>query len=710
MANYVSKHTGAQIDAAVVQVGVLDGKVTAISEEIEQIKDATSNKPFTETGDLVTFNGVEGSPLEIKGAYDNTAANAITAKLVHCGQNIVDQSLAFDGNGTSVYKDGWIVFSRTQEEAEASGALKYFHAEISEKTTLRPGRKYRVFVEFAEDMAVTGIWSLTFAQNNVSECIRTSIGGLTNSNNPNELGVSGVYSGVVETKESYGSAVYLGIRNIGYFAKGAYGTIKYRFWIEPTDDDAIVSEQFTKDNNDTYIPYTGTTYTETLAAGHTGSYAWPTLTAKAGVNNIAVSHGTITVNGETPGSGVIVTNPENTFKPDDFNILVMNLDGDVSGMTKKDAKILDFSFSGAKLLSYPCIGKTGSVSTKKQGSSSISIGEKLGAAFDEELGGIFNLNFEFDEAIEIVEGWGAHKTYTFKANTVDKSHLLNVCSCKQWGDLVRNNSEAPAVLKALPNGGAIDGIPCVIVLNGKFYTAGTFNIPKDGWMGGDPLVILCADTHCAATQFKGLATLNGDFKIEYVKDESDTDWILPSLNAAIQSVMDSDGSNMDVVGQHVHLPIAIDYYIHTADEAGIDCVDKNYLLICYDKTQWFIIPYDRDNTYGNGTLKTATFYAPNVSATYEDIANTNRLMYLIRNYKTAELKARAIATRAGVKSEANVTNVFTNFAAGFPSAVLEEDARRWPLLPATNVANLWRILNWYRLRRIMLDAELDAMT
>lgn len=36
MANYVSKHTGAQIDAAVENVGVLDGKVTTLSEEIAE--------------------------------------------------------------------------------------------------------------------------------------------------------------------------------------------------------------------------------------------------------------------------------------------------------------------------------------------------------------------------------------------------------------------------------------------------------------------------------------------------------------------------------------------------------------------------------------------------------------------------------------------------------------------------------------------------
>lgn len=39
MANYVSKHTGAQIDAAVENVGVLEGKVTTLSEEIDALKE-----------------------------------------------------------------------------------------------------------------------------------------------------------------------------------------------------------------------------------------------------------------------------------------------------------------------------------------------------------------------------------------------------------------------------------------------------------------------------------------------------------------------------------------------------------------------------------------------------------------------------------------------------------------------------------------------
>lgn len=38
MANYVSKHTGAQIDSAVDKVPVIEGKVAALTEEIAGLK------------------------------------------------------------------------------------------------------------------------------------------------------------------------------------------------------------------------------------------------------------------------------------------------------------------------------------------------------------------------------------------------------------------------------------------------------------------------------------------------------------------------------------------------------------------------------------------------------------------------------------------------------------------------------------------------
>ena len=84
-------------------------------------------------------------------------------------------------------------------------------------------------------------------------------------------------------------------------------------------------------------------------------------------------------------------------------------------------------------------------------------------------------------------------------------------------------------------------------------------------------------------------------------------------------------------------------------------------------------------------------------------------MYLIKTHAADRLKARAIELREGASSEANVYKVFINFMQGIPTQILDEDVRLYPTIPSTNVHNLAQILNWYRLRCIAVDAEIDAM-
>lgn len=317
---------------------------------------------------------------------------------------------------------------------------------------------------------------------------------------------------------------------------------------------------------------------------------------------------------------------------------------------------------------------------------------------------------KFDNAFEAKEGWGAQKKYCFKANYIDHSHSRNIGSCRIWGQIVKNRANVPTELSSLPNGGAIDGFPCIIMLNGKFHGLYTWNIPKDGWMFGSPKAILCADTHCDATRFKGLATLNGDFELEYVEDEDNADWVLPSINRAIQAVLDSDGNNLDTtVGQYIDIPSAIDYYIHTVYESADDGTDKNYILVTFDGAKWYFSAYDRDTVYGlnwDGKKFNSPWHG---TVTFNSYAELHRLMGLIKTGKASELEARAKQLRLGALSEENIAMVFTNFAASIPSQILDEDARVWPTIPSTNASNTAQILNWYRLRVQSIDAAVDAL-
>lgn len=267
-------------------------------------------------------------------------------------------------------------------------------------------------------------------------------------------------------------------------------------------------------------------------------------------------------------------------------------------------------------------------------------------------------------------------------------------------------------IQALPNGGAVDGFPCVIMLNGEFHGLYTWNIPKDGWMFGMddstiPQAILCADTQNDACGFKAAATLTNDFDLEYVSDESNSAWVLTSLNTLISACMNTDGTDLDTtVARYLDWDSAIDYLIFTALLGGNDMYRKNYLLATYDGTKWFFSAYDMDTTYGLNWKGTG-FYSSNVYPKLTDF--NHKVMELIKTYKADELKARYDEIRNRVMSEDNLYLMFTNWAAGISSSLLLEDAKKWPTLPSTSASNTAQILNWYRLRSAIIDNEAKTL-
>ena len=373
-----------------------------------------------------------------------------------------------------------------------------------------------------------------------------------------------------------------------------------------------------------------------------------------------------------------------------YGLPILYLDGDISAMTKDVAVDLQYRYKDL----------SGKASVKWQGNSSLQYPKK-------------NYTVKFDTAFEAADGWGAQKKYCVKANYIDFTHCRNVVSAKLWGQIVASRNPANASLAACPNYGAVDGFPVCIVMNGKYYGVYTFNIPKDGWMmnmgSGTKECILCADAHTASNAFKGEATLDGDFEIEYITDKNNTDWARTSINNLINACINSDGNNLDTtIATMLDWESAIDYYIFVALLRGDDMITKNYLISTYDGTKWFFGAYDLDSTYGlhwDGKY----FMAATSGIKFKDIAGMHRVFELVRTYKKAELKARYKKLRSTVMSEDNVGLTFRNFAGTISRPLLDEDNRKWPGIPSTNANNLSQLLDWYRLRVAFLDAEIESM-
>lgn len=394
-----------------------------------------------------------------------------------------------------------------------------------------------------------------------------------------------------------------------------------------------------------------------------------------------------------------------SFDPTVYGLPVLELTGDISPIkVSKDNKVT---------LTYVYGERSGTCTLKGQGATSYKNAQALVNA---GKAGKFNYTINFDNAFEAADGWGAQKKYCLKANFIDHSHSRNVVSAKIWGRIVKSRTTANANLSGLVNGGAVDGFPIVIMLNGEFHGLYTFNIPKDGWMFGlvedatKQQAVLGANDHELATQFKGLlAGDESDFELEFVSDEDNAGWVTTSLNRLIQSCIDSWGGDLDTtVAKYLDWDSAIDYYIWVVVCKGMDMVDKNYILTTFDGTKWCFTAYDMDSTYGlewDGSALTR----PVSNASFEECAETHRVFELIKRFKTNALKARYAELREDTLSESRMCQLFENFAWAIPSPVALEDVKLYPTIPGSFVNGIDQIGRWIQMRLKKCDEWINAL-
>lgn len=389
--------------------------------------------------------------------------------------------------------------------------------------------------------------------------------------------------------------------------------------------------------------------------------------------------------------------PKSAFALDyaTYGLPVLEFNGNITNMNKDNAVSLTYKYGE----------REGTCTLKWQGSSSIAYPKK-------------NYTVKFDTAFEAKEGWGEQKKYCLKANYIDFSHSRNLCSAKLWSGMVKSRVAGNETLNGLVNGGAVDGFPICVVINGEYKGLYTFNIPKDGWMfgmgDGENEAILCADaSKIGACSFDSLSTLDGDFDVEYAPDEDNVDWIRTSLNRLIQACIDSDGTDLDTtISQYLDWESAIDYYIYCLVSQNYDGITKNYILATYDGVKWFFSAYDMDSTYGlwwDGSY----FIKANSTVLVDSAADTHRLFKLIKTYKADELKARydqLVINASGVLSEENVTKTFLDFAGSIPKAILDEEVKVWTTIPSTSTNNVSQILDFYRRRRKYIDPQIEALS
>lgn len=382
---------------------------------------------------------------------------------------------------------------------------------------------------------------------------------------------------------------------------------------------------------------------------------------------------------------------------EEYGLPILYLEGDTYEMSKDIESTLAYRYGD----------RQGTCTMKWQGSSSLGYPKK-------------NYTIKFDNKFEAKEGWGEQKKYCLKANYVDASHARNLVSARLWGDFVKSRTVANETLLALPNCGAVDGFPIIIVLNSEFHGLYTFNIPKDKWMfgmgEGENEAILCADSGEAstgATAFKAEATLTAgvDFEVEYASDEDNTDWIKTSINRLINAVINSDGTDIDtIIAQYLDIDSAIDYYIFEVFTQGNDNSTRNYLLSTYDGNKWFFTGYDMDSTFGLAPINGFDKFSPlSYSYSFDAYASVHKLMELLKKYKKESIKSRYSQLRQYGYPLFDPAMKAAGFFDSVPKGVYDKDYDKWRGIKYTSVNNYAQIAEFMNKRLKYMDETIENL-
>ena len=381
---------------------------------------------------------------------------------------------------------------------------------------------------------------------------------------------------------------------------------------------------------------------------------------------------------------------------------IMYLYGDFAAVTKSNKVTLSFKY-GDKVSGY----KEGTCDCKWQGNSSLSFKKK-------------NLTLS-KMSTKLDVGWGEQKKYVLKANHNDFSMARNVVAAKLWGEMVKTRTGTDAIttkLKSLPNGGAIDGFPIMLVVNDIFYGVYTMNIPKDDWMfgmgKGTKEAVLSCEANSPATIMTDSTLTKEDLlaerymSIEYITDEDDVDWCVTSYNTMVNAVKLTGGTAWeDDVSGYVDVDSFVDSYLFHYITGNGDVVYKNSITATYDGTKWFRSVYDLDQTFGGHWIGHVMTYPSN--GVHFNSLNVNRVWGLIYSNSRSRLKTRYNQVKDTVFSEENVFKKFDAFISQIPVNVRNENYNVWPDAPRTGSDPLDQIVTWYRLRKAIVDKAIAAL-
>lgn len=400
----------------------------------------------------------------------------------------------------------------------------------------------------------------------------------------------------------------------------------------------------------------------------------------------------------------------------------MYITGDISKMTAEKNEVKEYSYvfvdpDGEQHFGY--------CSMKWQGESSLTYPKK-------------NYTIKFfceaphgrKEKVDLLPLGIKKSKFVIKANWIDRSMARNVVSCRLWGQMVKSRHTAPPVLLAAsPNYGAINGYPIKVYVNGTFHGLYSFNLPKDedlfGMDADNPLhCVVCGDNNANdnnnASAFRTATIGNGNWELE-VPDEwqtydaeeegqTVTHAVKDNLSNTIAFVINStDEEFVAGINDHIDLESAIDYFLLMFIDRGVDSAARNLIMLTYDGgNKWYCSAYDKDMTWGNGSMGNPAYTAD--TACPGGYINTNSLLWerLVECFGD-DIWERWCELKTTILSPDYIKAEFDYFWQDITDADYAADIAKWPTMPQSTYDFKYQIFALIDARWTYMDGVIRAM-
>ena len=338
-----------------------------------------------------------------------------------------------------------------------------------------------------------------------------------------------------------------------------------------------------------------------------------------------------------------------------------------------------------------------------------------------------NFSLQFTNAhgagrkIKLRDAWGKQSKYCLKANWNDYAGARNLVSAKLWGEIIHSRHKNDR-LNPLVNGGAVDGYPVVLYMNGIFHGLYTLNMPKNRWVfdiskQDRRAGLLFAGNWTNSTSLRAQIDPEAPpevsgWEVEYCATEDTaegTGWLFAGMNALISFLLNSDDATFKAeIGDYTDVDRVIDYMLFVFFICGGDNLGRNIIWVTYDGKQYLPSAYDLDQTWkykrSSTPEMTAAWYESDV------ILRTNLLFSrLLENFEE-KIRDRYAALREELLEYGHIEELFSNHFGIVPDLVRAAESERWPSQKLPNGDPCADIMQFFTERAAALDKIYGSQT